>query len=364
MRLAKSFAADGVLAVAMAMFGMAGTAAADRFNDADQLSDPRGLVLAGAAGLLLILRRRKPIITLAAVTGLTSAYLIMQFPYGPILLSFFVAVYTVACYLPLPRSVPASLAALAVLAIHVFVHKDALPGLPGLIPAAGWAVVPFAIGYTVGLYRQSEARARAEVVRQRVSDERLRVAQEVHDVVGHGLAAIKMQADIALHVLAKKPEQAEAALAAISRSSTEALDELRATLTVVRRSPAVGLERLDELRQRMADAGLQVEVDTAGSRRDLPAAIDLAGYRIIQESLTNVLRHSQEKVATVRIAYTNDAVTVTVSNPIARKPSVSNGFGIPGMHERVIALGGSFSAGPTADGRFVVRAHLPIGAGQ
>ncbi len=133
-------------------------------------------------------------------------------------------------------------------------------------------MVPFAIGVTVRVSMDARARDQAELVRQHVDDERLRVAQEVHDVVGHGLAAIKMQADIALHVLARKPEQAEAALNAISRTSTEALDELRATLAVVRRTdadpalaPAPGLDRLDELRQRMSEAG--VDVDLRDHRR-------------------------------------------------------------------------------------------------
>ncbi len=181
-------------------------------------------------------------------------------------------------------------------------------------------VVPFAIGVTVRFNRESVARERAEAVRQRVADERLRVAQEVHDVVGHGLAAIKMQADIALHVLAKKPDQAETALHAISRTSTQALDELRATLTVVRgaevdRAPAPGLGKVDDLRQRMGAAGVQVHLTTTGHRPELPSAVDLAGYRVVQEGLTNVLRHGDEKVAAVGIDYKGHDVVITISDP-------------------------------------------------
>jgi signal transduction histidine kinase len=194
---------------------------------------------------------------------------------------------------------PYSLAALILLLLHLLTNSAALPGYLGVGPASAWVVVPFAIGATVRVTRESADRARAEAVQQRVDDERLWAAQEVHDIVGHGLAAIKMQADVALHLLAKRPEQAEAALDAISRSSREALDELRATLAVVRRtgtdterSPGPSLARLGELRRRMSEAGLHVHLETVGEPRTLSAAVDLTGYRVVQESLTNVLRHS------------------------------------------------------------------------
>jgi signal transduction histidine kinase len=228
--------------------------------------------------------------------------------------------------------------------------------------------VPFAIGATRRLSLESAAQARAEVLRQHVNDERLRVAQEVHDIVGHGLAAIKMQADIALHVLAKKPDQAGTALNAISRTSSEALEELRATLAVVRRTsadtsrqPAPSLTRIDELRQRMADAGLDVCLETSGAPRALPAVVDLAGYRVVQESLTNVLRHSVARTATVMVRYDDDAVHVVVTNPARDVPGARGGLGIAGMRRRVTALGGEFHAGATTDGRFEVRARIPTG---
>jgi signal transduction histidine kinase len=212
------------------------------------------------------------------------------------------------------------------------------------------------------------ARARADMIRAHVDEERLRVAQEVHDIVGHGLAAIKMQADVALHVLAKKPEQAELALDAISRTSSQALDELRATLAAVRdtggdggRSPAPSVARLDELRQRMGEAGLHVEVRIEGEPRELPAVVDLTGYRIVQESLTNVLRHSAAKEVTVVIRYEERALVVSATNPLTEPARhIGDGSGIAGMRHRVLDLGGTFSAGP-ADGRFEVTATIPIG---
>jgi signal transduction histidine kinase len=229
--------------------------------------------------------------------------------------------------------------------------------------------VPFSLGFVLRLRRETAVRARADAIRQSADDERLRVAQEVHDIVGHGLAAIKMQADVALHVLARKPDQAEVALEAISRTSGQALDELRATLAMVRRtgadaerSPVPSLTRLDELRQRMAEAGVYVRLENSGEPlAALPVAVDLTGYRIIQESLTNVLRHSGAGQATVGIRYEADSVLITVSNAVTEYSPGEGGSGIPGMRERVLALGGEFTAGPSPGDGFEVRARLPTG---
>ncbi|MGP4016286.1 sensor histidine kinase [Saccharopolyspora sp. 5N708] len=350
------------LAVLVTLVCLAGTSAVIRWAaGADRPPDVGALVLVAAAGLVLVLRRYQPVLTLLAVAGLTSTYLVLGYPYGPILLALVVAVYTVARHRPPATSVPTALAALVMLLVHIFTNSAALLGV---IPGSAWVVVPFAVGIVIRLQREAAARARAETVRQRVDDERLRIAQEVHDVVGHGLAAIKMQADVALHVLPKKPEQAEVALEAISRTSSDALEELRATLAVVRRStpkaPAAGLARLDDLRQRMGEAGVQMQLDTTGEPRTLPAVVDLTGYRILQESLTNVLRHSEDKRAAVTIDYATDALVITVTNPLTGPPGESGGLGIPGMRQRVAALGGEFTAGPTQDGRFEVHARLPI----
>jgi signal transduction histidine kinase len=367
MKVTRSLVGDAVLAAVLVVVGVVGTGASSHWGVvAERPIDAAGFALVGATGLVLAVRRRWPLVTLAVATVLTSAYLILGYSYGPILLSFLVAVYTVARHLPFARSVPASLAALVLLLSHLFTNDAALPGLIGVLPGSAWVVVPFAIGVTVRLTRESAARARAEAVRQRVDDERLRVAQEVHDIVGHGLAVIKMQADVALHLLTKKPEQAEVALEAISRASSEALDELRATLAVARRTPAddsgrtpaPGLDRLDELRQRMTDAGVHVDFETVGEVRAVPAVVDLTAYRIAQESLTNVLRHSGAGNTTVTVQYEPDAVVIAVSNPVNGTPSGEGGLGIPGMRQRVLALGGEFSAGSTG-GRFEVRARLP-----
>ncbi len=356
---------DVVLAVALAAVGAGGAVAGEVFSDVDRPVDVVGVGLAAFAGLALTARQREPVGALAATTALTWAYLALGYPYGPILLSFLVGVYTVGRYRPLSRSAPACVAALAILLTHVATHPAALPGLLGLLPGSAWAVVPFSIGATLRLHREAIDRERAEAVRRRVDDERLRIAQEVHDVVGHGLVAIKMQADIALHLLAARPTQAETALTAISRTSTEALDEVRATLSMLRgitTAGAPGIDRLADLRDRMREVGMRVHLDAPPAPDALPPAVGLAGYRVVQESLTNVLRHGEVKAATVTVAYEPGTMVVVISNPAPRPTTRGRGgLGIDGMRERVTALGGDLTAGPTADGRFEVRASIPTG---
>lgn len=358
---------DVALAGALAVFGVLGTVATDEASAVDRPVNALAFVFVLGAAFGLSIRRVCPLVTLAVAAVSTSAFLVLGYPYGPIMVSFFVAVYTVAAHRPLRTAVPGSVAALAMLIPHLFTHEASVPGLFGLVPATAWVVVPFAIGFAVRLSREAKAREQAETIRDRVYEERLRIAQEVHDVVGHGLAAIKMQADVALHVLSKKPEQAEEALTAISRTATEALDEVRATLADVRaeedaRTPAPGLHQLQDLRQRMTEAGVEVDLETTGTPRHLSAPAELAGYRVVQESLTNVLRHGDQRRVAVRVAYDADAVTITISNPARNVSSGQNGVGIAGMRDRVASLGGQFSAGPTSDGRFEVRAVIPAGS--
>jgi signal transduction histidine kinase len=187
----------------------------------------------------------------------------------------------------------------------------------------------------------------------------------VHDVVGHGLAAINMQAEIALHLLHRKPEQAEAALTAISRTSKQGLDELRATLTAVRgdagRAPMPGHGELPALRDRLAHAGLPVSLTIEGEPDGpLPGAVDLAAYRIVQEALTNVLRHAGATSAEVAITYAPGALELEVTDRGLGGVPSGPGSGIAGMRERAAALGGELTAGPRPGGGFRVHAALPV----
>ncbi|MEV1071128.1 sensor histidine kinase [Micromonospora parva] len=372
-------AADAVLALALLGFGLLATALAGNNQPGSRPVDAACRALIAVAALALLARRRAPVATLAVVTVATSTYLLIGYPYGPILLTFLIAVYSVAARLPVRPAALAAGGAFVLLLAHVFSGRGQAPGWTGVLPASAWVVVPFAVGVVVRVSRETAARTRAEAARSRAEqarrqadEERLRIAQEVHDVVGHGLAAISMQAEIALHLLPKRPEQAEVALTAISRTSREALDELRVTLGAVRRGaerePVPGLARLPALRDRLAGAGLAVEVRVVGDPRELPAAVDLAAYRVVQEALTNVLRHAGVSRAQVTVDYRADEVTVEVTDrgvgpgrAGAAPADDEAGHGLAGMRERVAALGGRLSTGPRAGGGFRVYAGLPVG---
>ena len=339
------------------------------FGDAwapdDKSIDAWALALIAAAFLSLAVRRRRPLLTLAVATLATSIYLIESYPYGPILAAFFIAVYTVASTLPLAKSATAVTVALAVLLTHVFIHPSAIGGWIGVIPGSAWAIVPFAIGTTVRVTREAREATRAEAVRHQVYEERIRLAQEVHDIVGHGLAAIQMQADIALHVDEQQAPRTRAALESISRASSEAFEELRNTLDVIsgpREAPrtaiAPGLDDIEALCARIRSTGLHIDLNIAGVRPDVTTAIGTAAYRVVQESLTNVMRHGAIPVATVDIDFTDGAVELRIVNPGPVSGTTPSGHGIEGMRRRVETAGGTLHAGASADG-FEVRTRIP-----
>ncbi|MGW4941957.1 sensor histidine kinase [Actinoplanes sp. NPDC004185] len=366
MKRVRGYLPDGLLVLVLLAIGLAGTAPAGRNQGIPSVSG-WAYALVVTAALVLVARRLLPVTVLAVTTVAVSLYLLGGNPFGPILLSLAVAVYTVAAHRPLGQAAIAAAGALGLLIIAGLIG-DGL-GMEAVAPQVAWVAGPLAIGVTVRVGREQVLQNRRDEARRQADAERLRVAQEVHDVVGHGLAAIMMQADIALHVLPKQPEQAEAALTAISRTSRESLDELRATLGAVRRgddpddrSPAPGLARLDELVDRTRAVGVPVAVDVAGPLGSLPAAVDLAAYRIVQESLTNVLRHAGTATASVRLAVTGDDLTVSISDTGRGSPPrpARDGHGLAGMKERVSALGGSLTAGPRPEGGFAVTATLPV----
>jgi signal transduction histidine kinase len=209
---------------------------------------------------------------------------------------------------------------------------------------------------------------REEEGRRLVAEERLRIARDLHDVVAHSLASINVQASAGAHVAASHPEQAREALTAIKGASKEALDELRATLGTLRahdedapRTPAPSLARLDGLVDRTRQAGLPVSVVRHGTPASLPAAVDTAAYRIVQESLTNALRHAGPAQAVVTITYGRDALDIDVSDDGLGSTVLNDspGHGIAGMRERASGLGGELSAGALPGGGFRVHAVLP-----
>jgi signal transduction histidine kinase len=211
-------------------------------------------------------------------------------------------------------------------------------------------------------------REQAAVARAAVVEERARIARELHDVVAHGVAVMVVQAEAARRLLRRRPEQAEEALRTVSGTGTEALEELQHLLGVLGSDdtpalePAPGLRDLDGLLERLQRSGVAVEIRLEGEARSLPRGLDLTAYRIIQEALTNVLKHAGAARAEVRLRYSDDSlgIEVTDSGKSAIRANGAGGRGLVGMRERVAAYGGELEAGPVAQGGFAIRARLPL----
>ncbi|GAA3377548.1 histidine kinase [Streptomyces sannanensis] len=218
--------------------------------------------------------------------------------------------------------------------------------------------------------RQTEQRAleaertREEVALRRAGEERLRIARELHDSLTHTISIVKLQAGVAVHLARKRGEEVPSALLAIQEASGEAMRELRATLEVLRTddSQGHGVGRIAGLADRARAAGLATRVAVMGTERPLPADVDRAAYRIVQEALTNAARHAGPAEATVELAYRPHEFTVRVTDDGRGSPerTFTPGVGLTGMRERVTALGGLLHAGPRPEGGFTVRAELPL----
>ncbi len=213
-----------------------------------------------------------------------------------------------------------------------------------------------------------QARAEQDASR-RVGEERLRIARELHDVVAHTMSTINVQATAAAQVLTEQPQTAAAALTAIRTASKDGLRELRAILNVLRQAddgdptaPAPSLTQLDALISGANQAGLPTRLEVSGYAADLPPTADLAAYRIIQESLTNVIRHAGPANATVRLTYSDSELLIAVADTGRGAPAHAGGggYGLIGMRERAAAAGGTMQAGTAPDGGYLVTARLPV----
>lgn len=234
-----------------------------------------------------------------------------------------------------------------------------------------WPIVPLAWGEAV--------RAGHELAAEQAAGERLRVAREVHDVVAHTLAGVNVQMEVAVEAFDRRPDAARTALVRARTSSRAALQELRATVALLREGspdPATGLADVDALVVSAREAGVEVTVHRDGAGAPLPPAVDLAAYRIVQEALTNVARHSGAPSADVTITRSPTALTLRVTNPApttaprhdhgppdGERGGPGRGHGLIGMGERVASLGGSLEHGVIPGGGYRVRASLPVGAG-
>ena len=341
--------------------------------------DARAVVLLLAGPAALVVRRRYPVPVLLFVLAVSLGYVQVGYPFGPFLLSPVIAVVNAVRQ---GHRMAAWIAAAAVYAGQLLLRALVGEQGPTAVQAtivAGWMLVVLIGGELLRIRHErleESRRAAAAESAGRVTEERLRIARELHDVVAHNISLINVQAGVALHLMDAQPEQARTALTAIKASSKEALVELRSVLGVLRqvdepgpRHPAPTLGRLEDLLGGTRQAGLDVRLVIEGRPRALPVGVDVAAYRIVQEALTNVLRHAKAHIVHVRVVYGDEALTVEVvddgaSAGVPASSGRTGGAGIAGMRERVVALGGELSAGTAPGGGFRVLAELPTARTQ
>jgi signal transduction histidine kinase len=347
-----------------------------------------GYVLLVVTGMALTLRRRWPVAVFIATAVGSLVYYALDFSDGPGWLALFVALYTLTAYGDGRKSLMIAGTGITLLSTGWLIAAA------GIVPrdAIGWvffriaaAIMAAALGESVrsrsadALERARQAeRTREEEARSRVDHERLRIAREVHDTVAHAIAIINVQAGVTAYLLDKRPERAREALVTIEQTSAQALHEMRAVLGVLRdtdngRVPVPGLGQVNELASLAREAGLDVKLDVPTATTPLPSAVDHTVYRILQESITNVIRHVGPTRVTVALDYGGESVEVRVTDegqggpevngvprPAANGHQVEPGRGIVGMRERCALLGGELIAGPRRGGGFEVKARLPM----
>jgi signal transduction histidine kinase len=373
--------ADLVLSGLCAVAGLAGVALEYRGAVPPVPPLTGGLLLALATSGLVAWRRRAPVAVSCAVTALCLGYHLAGYPGLAPGAAMFAAIYAVTTYAGGRRLLKAAALVVAI---------GAIPELPP--HPAGWSVGAL-LGPPVGMLAAAAmgeaARARrvavaeelrvarqtaAEDARRKLIEERLNIARELHDVLAHTITVISVQAAVGAEALDGRPEDARAALAAVRAAAREATTELRSALVLLRAGkepPAVtpsqpGLAHLPQLIEQASGGGLTVRLTVEGDTGQLPAAVGLAAYRIVQEALTNVIRHSAATTAEVVIKAAPDAVTVEVTDegPAATVPGTAgkeNGVhGLTGMRERARMLGGTLRAGPSPGTGFRVEARLPL----
>ncbi|MCP3818703.1 sensor histidine kinase [Streptomyces sp. A3M-1-3] len=364
--------------LAVAVFAQVGTGFAEhgQLDRTPVDAFARILLLIGPA--MLVLRHRYPVPVAFGTSAAALVYLAGGYPYGPVFIS--VALGALSAVVSGHRR--AAWGAVGALwAGHLLIghrlYKVLPPAGDGPSPwgpelaVGAWVAAILAASEVVRVRREQWARDRAEreaAEKRRVGEERLRIARELHDVLAHSISVINVQAGVGLALLDTDPEQARTALTTIKSASKEALGEVRQVLDTLRtpgdapRAPAPGLDRLPELVEQAAGAGLTVDVETYGEPTAVPPGADLAAFRIVQEALTNVVRHSGSRTAKVRIGWAPDGLELRVDDegPATGGDAGGSGNGLVGMRERAAAPGGTIEAGPRRDGGFRVLARLPL----
>ena len=300
-------------ALLVGLFQVVGTFGASNDAPDRKAIDAVALVLVLLGPAALAVRDRWPLVTVAVASAATTVYIGMGYAYGPIFASVAVALFAAV-----QAGQRRSTWLLAAAGYGAYLWATVVDSRPGPSPAvvhmalvAGWLAVVLAVSELVRIRRERAAelaRAAEDEERRRVGEQRLRMAQELHDVLAHNISLINVQAGVALHLIDEQPEQARTALANIKEASRDALRELRTALDVLRRgdaprAPAPRLADLDTLVAGVRAGGLDVRVERHGTPMPLPSAVELAAYRIVQEALTNVTRHARAQAVTVRLGY-------------------------------------------------------------
>ena len=363
--------------VALAFLQVVGTFGASRNQPEAREPDVIAVLILVAGPASLYALRRRPRSVLLFVTAITSLYVLMDYPYGPVFASFVgAAVVNVARSRRIEAWIAVAVLVLLAVIARALLHDRhwSWGFLAGIV---AWSLLVLAAGELVRLNRArmiEYRRARAEERRREAGEERLRIARELHDVVAHHMSLIHVQAGVALHLVDRKPAQVETALETIKDASKEALTELRALIGVLRadgegapRAPVARLDALDDLADRASQAGVTTTVELSGDLTSVPTAVGTAAYRIAQEAVTNVVRHSGATEARITVRVGEDELAVTVADngrgagDAGRDVADHSGTGLRGMRERASALGGSVELIDASGGGARLHATLPLG---
>lgn len=361
-------AVDGLLAVGLGAAVTIAIAVSPEPNA--RTPDLFAFALAAAIAALVFVRRRWPLRVLMATAALLLAYYWLDYPGIAPAVPLSVALGTAAA--SLPSRWPIGVAAFFVVASFAGRQSPTSVVLADVVRDAALLLSVVLLGLTVrsraDRLAQAEARLRLTVER-RVAEERVRIARDVHDIVGHTVAAMTVQAGLAADAFERDPAQAKQALQAVRSSGRAAMAELHSTVRVLRTAApfehAPGLADLGGLRERAEAAGLDCVIERTGEAGSVPALVETTLYRIAQEALTNVIKHAHAKTVRIAVRDTEDHVVLEVTDDgVGPSGSVVEGYGLTGMAERAASVGGTVTSGAGERDGFLVRAELPVGEGR
>jgi signal transduction histidine kinase len=367
-------AARYVVALVVAVIQVAGSFGASHTQPDRRSLDALAVALLLVAPAAITVRRRYPVPAMVAAALAAAGFLARGYAYGPVFLGLAILLVVTVVRGHRVAAWSGAVAVLAGDAVGRLAFGSAAWSWQAVGGLLAWILVVLAVA-EVGRSWRDRAVTYRQVAREtrlrQAGEERLRIAQELHDVVAHHMSLINVQAGVALHLADRRPEQVEPALIAIRDASKEALSELRSLIDVLRldgapapRSPVANLAGLDDIVERSGHAGLEVSKTVTGQERGLPAAVELAAYRIVQEAITNIVRHAHATRAAVTLDYGDDVLSLTIEddgNGAATLPNLVQGNGISGMQERARALGGELRLSPATGGGLRVEADLPTG---